>query len=183
MTTESLRKDHDLIEKVLNALKSALILLKDGKTLPAPILENVLDFSTNFTNICHHGKEENSLFPALEQSGMPRNFGPIGRMLKDHEMTNVIVNEMKESAREYIKTGASTKIIIDIEKYVTHVSEHLWRENNRLFMMAEMRLQGKSNDIETHLQKVEEEKLNDLGKTRRNYEDMAEEIINKISEQ
>ena len=94
MTTESLRKDHDLIEKVLNAMKSSLVLLKDGKSIPAPILENVLDFSTNFTNVCHHGKEENSLFPALEQTGMPRNFGPIGRMLKDHEMTKVMVDDL-----------------------------------------------------------------------------------------
>ena len=183
MTTESLRKDHDLIEKVLNAMKSSLVLLKDGKSIPAPILENVLDFSTNFTNVCHHGKEENSLFPALEQTGMPRNFGPIGRMLKDHEMTKVMVDELNESSKQYIKTGDSSKLIIDIEKYVIHVNEHLNRENNRLFMMAEMRLKEKSNEIENSLNKVEEDKLNELGKTRKNYEDLAEEIVNKISEQ
>ena len=49
--------------------------------------------------------------------------------------------------------------------------------------MAEMRLKEKSNEIENSLNKVEEDKLNELGKTRKNYEDLAEEIVNKISEQ
>ena len=65
--TESLRRDHTLIEKMLNALKTISLLLKNGKRIPDSILNQAIDFSINFTNTCHHGKEVESLFPTLEK--------------------------------------------------------------------------------------------------------------------
>ena len=67
--TESLRRDHALIEKMINALKIMSTLLQNGDAIPKPILDQTIDFSTNFTNECHHGKEEESLFPTLEKMG------------------------------------------------------------------------------------------------------------------
>jgi len=80
MSTASLRRDHDLIEKVIKAMEATIQLLNDGKQVPESILNQVIDFSKNFTDVCHHSKEENVLFPALEQAGMPRNMGPIAMM-------------------------------------------------------------------------------------------------------
>src|ERR671913_1330648 len=85
--TESLRKDHALIEKMLNALQTVSSLLNNGKQIPESILNQAIDFSVNFTNTCHHGKEEESLFPTLENKGMPREGGPIARMLYEHQIT------------------------------------------------------------------------------------------------
>src|SRR3954447_23710374 len=65
--TESLRKDHILIEKMINALQTISSLLSNGKQIPESILNQAIDFSINFTNTCHHGKEEESLFPTLKQ--------------------------------------------------------------------------------------------------------------------
>ena len=67
MSTRSLRKDHDLIEKILKSMWAAISLLNTGKTIPASILMPVIDFTKNFTDVCHHSKEENSLFPELEK--------------------------------------------------------------------------------------------------------------------
>ena len=85
MSTESLRKDHLLIEKVLKSMQVTLELLRSGKKIPESILVPVVDFSKNFTDVCHHGKEEESLFPALERAGMPRHMGPIAVMLMEHQ--------------------------------------------------------------------------------------------------
>ena len=95
MSTISLRKDHDLIEKVLKSMWAAVTLLKDGKTIPEYILVPVVDFTKNFTDVCHHGKEENSLFPQLEKKGMPRNAGPIAVMLMEHEIQERFHTEWK----------------------------------------------------------------------------------------
>ena len=67
MSTASLRKDHDLIEKVLKSMWATVSLLQTGKTIPEAILMPVIDFTKNFTDVCHHSKEENSLFPELEK--------------------------------------------------------------------------------------------------------------------
>ena len=75
-STESLRKDHHLIEKMLKALDTTAALLKSGKTIPAPILDQMIDFTKNFTIVCHHGKEEDSLFPALERAECQKRAAP-----------------------------------------------------------------------------------------------------------
>ncbi|MEC8529996.1 MAG: hemerythrin domain-containing protein, partial [Thermoproteota archaeon] len=94
MSTQSLRKDHKLIEKVLQALDATIKLLKDGKQIPEEILSPTLDFTQNFTDVCHHGKEEEALFPALEKAGMPTTMGPIHMMLLDHKRTKEIAEHI-----------------------------------------------------------------------------------------
>jgi hemerythrin-like domain-containing protein len=181
VSTVSLRKDHDLIEKVIKSMEVTLQLLKNGKTIPESILLPVIDFSKNFTNVCHHGKEEESLFPALERAGMPHNMGPIAVMLMEHQMTKQIADKMEESAKEYLETGSSVKIISDIMEYIEHVSAHLWKENNRLFLMAEMRLQGNSVQVNNSLNEVEKLKLEKLGKNRTDYEYLVNQLENDVS--
>ncbi|MGI0041359.1 MAG: hemerythrin domain-containing protein, partial [Nitrosopumilaceae archaeon] len=142
----------------------------------------VIDFSKNFTDVCHHSEEENSLFPALEQAGMPRNMGPIAMMLMDHERSREIGKEMENSANDYISSGNSTKLISDMQQYVEHITEHLWKENNRLFMMAEARLQYVSKKVDKELNDIEELKLKETGKTREHYEQLAETLTRDISQ-
>jgi hemerythrin-like domain-containing protein len=182
MSTASLRRDHDLIEKVIKAMESTIQLLNDGKQIPESILLPVIDFSKNFTDVCHHSKEENSLFPALEQAGMPRNMGPIAMMLIDHERSREIGKEMENSAKDYISSGNSTKLISDMQQYVEHITEHLWKENNKLFMMAEARLQYVSKKVDKELNDIEELKLKETGKTREHYEQLAETLVRDVSQ-
>ena len=183
MSTASLRRDHELIAKVIKAMESTIQLLNDGKQIPESILLPVIDFSKNFTDVCHHSKEENSLFPALEQAGMPRNIGPIAIMLMDHERSRELGKEMESSAKNYISSGNSTKLINDMQQYVEHITEHLWKENNKLFMMAEARLQYVSKKIDKELNEIEESKLKETGKTREHDEQLAETLTRDLSQQ
>jgi hemerythrin-like domain-containing protein len=183
MSTTSLRRDHELIEKVIKAMQSTIQLLNDNRQIPESILLPVIDFSKNFTDVCHHSKEENSLFPALEQAGMPRHMGPIAMMLIDHERSREIGKEMESSAKNYILTGDSTKLITDMQQYVEHITEHLWKENNKLFMMAEARLQYVSKKVDKELNEIEESKFKEIGKTREHYEQLAETLIRDVSQQ
>lgn len=181
MATESLRKDHDLIEKVVQAMYVTLNLLKAGKKIPESILMPTLEFTTNFTDVCHHGKEEESFFPALEQTGMPKNMGPIAMMLMEHEMTRQIAVKMGTSAKQYLEAGSADALIADISQYIEHMAAHLWKENNRLFMMAEMRLQGQDEKMNSSLSAVEQKKLEQLGKTRAYYEGLVQNLHQDIS--
>ena len=182
MTINSLKKDHDLIEKVLKSMETTLELLKNGKNIPESILMPIIDFSKNFTNVCHHGKEENSLFPALEKTGMPKNMGPIAVMLMEHEITKKLSEKLENSAKEYLEDTDSTKLQSNLQEYIEHVTQHLWKENNRLFVMAEMRLQGNLDQVEKELDEVEDSKLNKIGKNRSHYESISDKISNELSE-
>ncbi len=180
MSTTSLRRDHDLIEKVIKAMEATIQLLNDGKQIPESILYPVIDFSKNFTDVCHHSKEEKVLFPALEQAGMPRNMGPIAIMLMDHERTREIAKHMEDSAKEYLDSQNSTNLISYMKQYVEHVTEHVWKENNRLFMMAEARLQYVSAKVDKELNNTEETKLKEIGNTREHYEELAENLCKNV---
>ncbi len=183
MSTASLRRDHDLIEKVIKSMESTIQLLSDGKQIPESILLPVIDFTKNFTDVCHHSKEEKSLFPALEKAGLPSNMGPVAMMLMDHERSREIGTQMEASAKEYLSSGDSTKLISDMHQYVEHITEHLWKENNRLFMMAEARLQYVSEKVDKELNEIEASKLKDLGKSRDHYEQLAENLSKDVSQQ
>jgi len=180
MPTAHLRKDHDLIEKVISAMQITVGLLKDGKKVPESILLPTIDFAKNFTNVCHHSKEEDALFPALGQVGMPTNMGPIRMMIMDHETTKKITEKIEEFAKTYLDAGDPSNLIECIELYIEHVKAHLWKENNRLFMMADARLQAYGKQVEEELQKIEDSKLTKLGKTRNDYEKLVENLEDSL---
>ena len=66
---------------MINALQTILSLLINGKQISESFLNQAIDFSNNFTNICLHGKEEKFLFPTLENKGVPRGVGRYSKML------------------------------------------------------------------------------------------------------
>jgi hemerythrin-like domain-containing protein len=181
VATESLRKDHDLIEKVVKVMEVTLQMLQSGKKIPESILMPTLDFTKNFTDVCHHGKEEESLFPTLGQAGMPTKMGPIAMMLMEHEITRKIAVHMEDSAKEYLTSGSSDALISDLAQYIEHMNQHLWKENNRLFMMAEMYLSGISDKMNSDLDLVEKKKLEQIGKSRHDYESLVQNLQSEIS--
>jgi hemerythrin-like domain-containing protein len=174
--TESLRKDHVLIEKMMNALQTISSLLNNGKQIPESILNQAIDFSINFTNTCHHGKEEESLFPILENKGMPREGGPITRMLYEHQITKNLAESIIKSTKNYISYGDYKELVKDIDSYIHHVSLHLSKENQRLFAMADIILKDQENQVNTNLIEVEHKKLDKIGSSREHYEKLIDNI-------
>lgn len=180
MSTESLRRDHALIEKVLKAMWATIPLLQEGKAIPEPVISQVIDFTKNFTDLCHHGKEENSLFPELEKKGMPKESGPIAVMLTEHALTRKLAARMEESSQAYIKTGDAKQLVTDMQEYINHVVQHIWKENNRLFEMAEMALRNDVERVNKELSEVESAKLKEIGRTRESYEKLAEDLSSQF---
>ena len=88
---------------------------------------------------------------------------------------------MEESLQVYVKTGDSSQLVTDMAEYINHVMQHVWKENNRLFMMADMALQDQTSEVNQGLLQMEESKLKDIGKSREDYEKIVEELDKKIS--
>ncbi len=98
--TNILRKEHDAILRVLELTEEAARKLDCGEAVPADTLGGLLRFFRIFADQCHHGKEEELLFPLLEQKGMPRAGGPIAVMLHEHESGRRLIREMAESEQQ-----------------------------------------------------------------------------------
>ena len=140
---------------MINALKTISLLLNNGKQIPKSILNQAIDFAINFTNTCYHGKEEGSLFPTLEKKGMPREGGPIARMLYEHEITKELANSIVNSTKIYIATGKHDELVKNIDDYVQHVSLHLSKKDQKLFVMADMLFNEQQTLVNDNLIKLE----------------------------
>jgi len=185
--TRDLRKDHDIILKVINAMDILRALLKEhirgnNNTLNANLLDIVkdtIDFAKNFTDRCHHGKEEHVLFPALNDAGMPKGEGPIAVMIMEHKQAREIIDRIDSSVEGY-KQGRSSinDILQGIEEYMMLMQHHIFKENNILFNIADMMLAGKGDEINNAYNKIEHDVMQ--GK-HEYYEHMADVLISKLN--
>jgi hemerythrin-like domain-containing protein len=79
---DELEHDHRAIEEVIDLLANAVGSATDETAFAFGAW--ALDFFRKFADGCHHTKEEQALFPLLEQRGIPKRGGPIGMMLLEH---------------------------------------------------------------------------------------------------
>jgi len=160
--TATLRKEHEAILKMLEAAEEVARQL-DGNIPVAPeTLSGLLEFLRLFADRCHHGKEEDHLFPALEQKGLPRFGGPIGVMLFEHEQGRSLIKQMGEAAEAFAagQTDAGRRWAVAARSYIDLLRSHIMKENNILFMMATQMLTASEQDaLSEAFERVENEKL------------------------
>jgi hemerythrin-like domain-containing protein len=135
--TDILKSEHRVIEQVLNCLEKMAEDAERGH-LDADSAREALDFFRTFADGCHHGKEEAHLFPAMEAKGFPRDGGPTGVMLHEHETGRQHVRAMAEA----VDAGASghpaalEKFSRRAHGYIGLLREHIGKEDHCLFGMA-----------------------------------------------
>ena len=137
--TEDLKHEHDAVLVALRILdKVAAAVAAQDEHAPAH-LEQLLDFFQGFVDRCHHGKEEDVLFPELERRGVPRDGGPIGVMLSDHEVGRGHVRAIAEGLARVKRgdTGGAAMITEHAGAYRQMLQAHIYQENNILFPMAD----------------------------------------------
>ena len=134
--TEVLKQEHRVIEKVLAAVEKLA-----GHPGPIPVepWEKAIDFIRNFADKCHHLKEEGLLFPMLEEHGIPREGGPVGMMLMEHEEGRGYVRAMAAalSAAKGDAEGAKKQLVENARAYLRLLKEHIAKEDQILFEMAD----------------------------------------------
>ncbi|MDX1412378.1 MAG: hemerythrin domain-containing protein [Nitrospirales bacterium] len=127
-----LRAEHEVILRAVTVLERVGQDLEEGKTVDSNWLVWLVDFFSNFVDGCHHEKEEHGLFPLLEQHGIPREGGPVGMMIQEHEQGRDLIRAlsfMSESERERIPEI--------IRRYSVLLRGHIKKENEVLFHLAE----------------------------------------------
>jgi hemerythrin-like domain-containing protein len=103
----------------------------------------IVDFLRRFADGCHHAKEEKHLFPALEQAGIPRENGPIGMMLSEHDLGRKYIAAIAEACERCVRgEDASRALASNARAYARLLRDHINKENRVLFPMAERFLPG-----------------------------------------
>ena len=160
--TEVLRKEHKGILKMLDVTEEVARRVDAGQQVAPEALANLLEFFRLFADRCHHGKEEDLLFPRLQEKGMPRAGGPIGVMLAEHDQGRALVKQMAEAAEAYQagKTEAASRWVAAAQGYGELLRGHIDKENTVLFVMAERMLTpAEQKELAEEFERVEVEKM------------------------
>jgi hemerythrin-like domain-containing protein len=136
---QELINEHNAVLVALQILEKVAVAIMAKDDQAPEHLDQLLDFFKGFVDRCHHGKEEDVLFPELERRGVPREGGPIGVMLSEHEIGRGHVRSMADSRSRLARgeAGSSAAIREQSHAYCDMLRAHIYKENNVLFPMAD----------------------------------------------
>lgn len=142
-STRELVEEHRVILGVLDALERALRAAEAGQGVPVAFLRDLVAFSQAFVDRCHHGKEESCLFPCLQRRGIPREGGPIGVMLDEHEQGRRLVRQIAAQLDRHAQGAAAPDDVLEpCRQYLELLRAHIAKENEVLFPLGEGVLQA-----------------------------------------
>ncbi len=136
--SEDLRNEHEGVLFGLDILEEMANTVKQSRAVDPKDIDDMVNFLRLFADKCHHGKEENLMFPAMEMVGIPNKGGPIGQMLIEHNQGRQYIAEMEASISSGILhadrfTEAATG-------YINLMRAHIEKENTVLFPMGDKML-------------------------------------------
>jgi hemerythrin-like domain-containing protein len=160
---DDLLAEHDAVRLTLKILSKATQGIDAADAVPnADHLEQLFDFFRVFVDRCHHGKEEELLFPALEQAGISREGGPVGVMLKEHQEGRDLVAGMASALSRH-RGGdptAARKLKELAAAYVALLDRHIEKENTVLFPMAsDLLSDSRLEELKKGFDRIETEKI------------------------
>lgn len=138
--TADLEKDHIHVLMLCDVMEE---ITKGEKADPAH-LESVVSLIRNFADGLHHKKEEDLFFPKLAEKGFSPTQGPVAVMLHEHVQGRNYVKAISDNIPLY-KSGdqnAKKAIYASMLGYASLLRDHIAKENNILFRMADNALSG-----------------------------------------
>lgn len=137
--TDILMDEHRVIEGMIATLETGARRLEAGEAVRPGLFIEATDFIKGFADGCHHRKEEGVLFKSMVEYGMPLESGPIAVMLAEHEQGRAYTRNLR-SAAERLENGdqaASQEVIANARGYAMLLRQHIMKEDNILFPMAD----------------------------------------------
>ncbi|MFV1958010.1 MAG: hemerythrin domain-containing protein [Planctomycetota bacterium] len=163
---DQLMDEHRVIESVVGAIRKAA-----QSDVDLDFYADLVDFIANFADGLHHGKEEDRLFPLLEERGLPREGGPIGVMLQEHRLGREHVARMREG----LEAADRDALRRESRAYAALLEGHIMKEDSILYPMG--RNVFRPGDVE-RLQAAFAD-VDPTGEEGRRYRDLARSLVER----
>lgn len=173
-----LMADHEQTEQVIDALEKKWLEKKPA----ADTVQKAIRYFSEFADACHNQKEEQHLFPRLSAAGIPRQGGPLGVMLMEHERSKQLLAEFCDLGNRYIagETAVADDLVKVFLEYGALLKSHYWKENDILYPMGRKVL-GAEEDAAI-VQGIEALEASLGPDTRKAYQKLAREITEGMLE-
>lgn len=136
--TQILEREHRLVLRMVNVLTSLRSRVDTGQ-VDREALRSAMEFFKFFVDTCHHGKEEDLLFPMLERRGVRPQGCPVGILRTEHEQGRRLVAALSDAVAKYETGDAKAMKTISslLSTAISMYTDHVWKEDYLLFPMAE----------------------------------------------
>lgn len=137
--TQALVDEHRLILRMIALLERNAPRTAVGSYDNWQFYLDGVDFIRNYADRFHHAKEEDVLFEALVNNGMPRQNSPIAAMLMEHDQGRAYVKAMETAAGEALagQTGREQTVAENALAYAALLRDHIAKEDDILYPLAE----------------------------------------------
>ena len=169
--TEMLSEEHQHILKVIDAMETECGSIESGKAVDSEFFRDAVDFIRNYADRFHHSKEEDILFKELCKDTVQLHCNPVEQMLYEHDLGRKFVKGIEEG----LKKGSKTKVVENARGYSDLLREHIYKEDNVLYPMADMALGNEAQKSMIKKFKEAEEKKFSKG-TKERYLDIANKL-------
>lgn len=136
--------------------------LERQETVPPADLEAMIEFLSVFVDRCHHSKEEEYLFPALEEAGLPRPGHPVETLLSEHATGRKLIATLRESLIRLQSGDAKAAQVFaeTVSQYMDLLELHIEKERTVLFPLAEKHLDLRQDaELLAAFEKLETERI------------------------
>ena len=137
--TLDLKQEHGKIKLMLRILEKICKKLDSGEAVEPEHLDMAIAFIQGFADKCHHGKEEDVLFPIMKEARIRGAEDLIRVLIIEHNMGREYIGAMVEAVNAYKSNDIEVlaKISQNAMKYVRLLDPHMDNENSTLFPMAD----------------------------------------------
>lgn len=137
--TRVLTEEHKLILRMIELVEKNTGLLENGRFDDWSFYLDAVDFIRNFADRFHHAKEEDVLFKALVDNGMPEKNSPVAAMLMAHDQGRAYVRGLEAAAKRVLagEVGQIPAIVENARGYAALLRDHIEKEDTILYPLSE----------------------------------------------
>src|SRR5450631_1713804 len=137
--TKALVEEHRLILRMIALLEKNAPRTAEGSYLNWQFYLDGIDFIRQYADHFHHAKEEDVLFKALVDNGMPKENSPVAAMLMEHDQGRSIVRAMETAVHDVQSGHTDTYQVIadNALGYAVLLRDHISKEDTVLYLLSE----------------------------------------------
>ncbi len=135
---ELLMREHRQIERVLAVLVDEVAAVRAGGRPSIRVFTAAARFIRRYGDGVHHAKEEDVLFPAMVECGVPIDTGPVACMLREHGHGRAMLKQIDQSLTA-LGDGdreAQPLLLEAASGYAQHLAAHIGREDGFIYPLA-----------------------------------------------
>ena len=153
---QDLLMEHGSILLMLRIMEKVAERLREGSEVNRGHLKKIVEFLHNFADRCHHGKEEEILFPEISKESLNRPL--INELLGEHKTGRDFIRGINDSLEKYLPGNSdSIHIAVNAEGYASLLTEHIKKENTLLFSIVEKLSDEIQSEIEKRFEALEKD--------------------------